>query len=380
MTSTADPNTTASLSTQEIWMDGSISPPAVHYTIVGLYVLVTSLGICGNGMVLYLFASKKIRYKSFNLLLLNLSIADLLADIFSYPYFLAGIDISPLRKLSSTNANIACAFTIGLTPFWTVTIVSLYTLGFISLTRCIKIRYPMRCSWITTRRCTVIYIIMAWIIGIGLPSPNFFSFKYVPNIPVCDREYPAGFNGGIYRIGFTLMSFVIPAVVMLLAFLLVACTVWKKSAMLSETSSLPAASIVKRRKAVKLLGALITVFFLCWSPFFIYFFLAAFMESTFRENNLGPKIICGTILAALCNTIADPIVYALRGDEFRKGFKEAIKQLQSGSIFCCRGQSLADVATGGEVELNGVISLYGTLIEAPAGTPASRRKEGAKSP
>ena len=332
-----------------------------------------SLGICGNGLVLYLFASKKIRYKSFNLLLLNLSIADLLADIFSYPYFIAGIDISPLRKLSSRNANIACAFTIGLTPFWTVTIVSLLTLSFISLTRYIKIRYPMRCSWITTRRCTVIYIIMAWIIGIGLPSPNFFSFKYVPKIPLCDREYPAGFNGTIYKTGYTIISFVIPVIVMLLAFLLVACTVWKKSAMLSETSSLPTASIVKRRKAVKLLGALIAVFFLCWSPFFIYFCLGAFMPRSFWKNNLASKVICGTILAALCNTIADPIVYALRGDEFREGFKEAI--LQSGSIFCCKGQNPADVATGGEVELNGVTSFYGTLIETPAGTPVSTHKE-----
>ena len=329
MTTTSDPNTTLSLSTQEILFDASIFSPAVHYIIVGLYVLVTCLGISGNSIVLYLFASRKIRPTSFNLLLLNLSVADVLATIFSYPYIFAGIDLSSLRKLSSKKANMTCAFTIGLTPFWAVTTVSLFTLTFISVTRCFKIRYPMRCNWITTRRATIIYIVIAWVAGIGLPFMNYFSFKFIRKTASCDREYPEGFNGGLYRIGIAVIAFILPIVIMLLAFLLVARTVWRKSATLGETTSLPTASVVKRRKAVKLLGALIIVFFVCWSPFFMYFLFSGIIESKFRGKKLANKIICIAILIALCNTVADPIVYALRGDEFRKEFKEILRHIAS---------------------------------------------------
>ena len=375
MTTTSNANTTFSPTTQEILLDASLFPPGVHYTIVTLYVLVTCFGICANCMVLYLFASKKIKFTSFNLLLLNLSVADLLADIFSYPYIFAGIDLSPLRNLSSKMADVSCAFTIGLTPFWTVTTVSLFTLTFISLTRCLKIRYPMRCEWITTRRCTIIYIVFAWIAGIGLPSPNFFSFKFVRKTAVCDRSYPEGFHSGIYRIGIALISFAIPITLMLSAFLLVAFSLWKKSKILGETTPLPDSSLAKRRNAVKLLGALIIVFFICWSPFFTYFLLSGIITSKFRGKNLANKIICGTILFALCNSAADPVVYALKGDEFRKAFQATLRQFASTgfgrkllSVLCCRKQHDTDMEMT-EKEGHSTGTLFGTPIGTPRGSP-----------
>ena len=354
MTSIADLNTTTSLGTQKALLDVSLFPRAVHHTIVGLYVFVTSLGICGNILVLYLFVSKKIRHKSFNVLLLNLSIADLLADIFSYPYIFAGINLSHLRKLSIENANLACAFTLGLTPFWTVTMVSVFILSFISLTRCVKIIYPMKCNWITSRRSVIIFIIMAWMSGILLPFPNFLSFKYIQKTAVCDRDNYSKAHQVIYRVFYTLMSFFIPVAVMLITFLLIACTLWKRSSMFSETSSLPIPGMVRKRKAVKLLGTLIAVFLICWSPFFIYFVLVAIMPRSFWENNLDSKVICATILAALCNTVADPIVYALRGDEFRKGLKDTLQQLQSVLILCSGRKDPANVETCRAVEVRGI--------------------------
>ena len=379
MTNTADPNTTSSVSTQEVLLDASLFSPVVHYTIIGLYVLVTCVGICGNSTVVYLFASKKIRYTSFNMLLLNLSIADLLADIFSYPYIFGGIDLSHLRKLSSKKANMACAFTIGLTPFWVVTTVSLFTLGFISIQRCVKIRFPMRFNWITTRRCTIMYIVVAWIAGIAFTFPNFFSFKFIRKTAVCDREYPPNFYSGIYRIMVVILGLALPVFVMLLSFFLTACKVLKKSSALGETSSTP--SMIKRRKAVKLLGALIIVFFVCWSPFFTYFLLGAIITSTFRGKNLASKIICGTILIALCNTVADPVVYALRGDEFRKGFKDTLQQIAStasamrlSSLPSCNSQTAPDRERTKNNE-DDPVTKFGTPLGTPISTPKGGRKE-----
>ena len=61
----------------------------------------------------------------------------------------------------------------------------------------------------------------------------------------------------------------------------------------------------------------------------MYFLLSGIIESKFRGKKLANKIICVAILIALCNTVADPIVYALRGDEFFKAFKEMLRQISS---------------------------------------------------
>ena len=60
------------------------------------------------------------------------------------------------------------------------------------------------------------------------------------------------------------------------------------------------------------------------------------------------------IVPHLCNTVADPVLYALRRDEFRKGFKDTFRQLQSVSILCSGQQDPANVETGPSVEVEGI--------------------------
>ena len=308
----------------------NLYPLAAQNTVIALYIIITCLGIFGNGTILYLFASRKVRYNSFNVLILNLAIADFLADVFAYPYITMGIDLGGLRRLSGANANLACAFTIGLTPFWMVTGVSIITLSFISYTRYLKIKYPMNVFCITERRGTTIFLCICWIAGICIPLPNFFSFRYLPKTAVCHRSWPEWFHGPTYRISTTLISIFLPTIVMLFTLISTRRILSKQSQSTDDViSQLPEGYLAKRRKVVRLFGALIVVFLTFWSPFFTYWVAAAITPQTFIENNLGGKVICVLILVALCNTVANPIVYALRGEEIQKGLKHTLQEILS---------------------------------------------------
>ena len=279
-------------------------------------------------MVCFLFATNRVPLTPFNSLLLNLSIADLMADIFSYPYIF--IDLTSLRNFSKRRADLACAFTIGLTPFWIVTSVSLLTLCFISMTRYVLIKYPFRHTFLTERAYTNTFLAFVWPISIALPLPNFFSFSYDPKTAICYRVWPNNFNGPVYSACIAVFGIGLPGTLMLFTFISTARSLWKRTL---DNVSTPMAGLIKRRKAVKLLGFLIVAFLVCWGPFFVYFVLSRSVKSAFPDGAEGEylrmKIIRAVILVALCNTSADPIIYGLRSEEFRKGLKDTIRRFSS---------------------------------------------------
>ena len=322
--------------TQEFKENPHLFSLPVECLIIALYVVVLFFGICGNAVVCYLFASKRVKCTSFNMLLLNLSVADLLADIFMIPYVFVGPAI--LRRLSNKNANWICAFTMGKVPFWVVTAVSLLSLSFISMTRYLQVKYPIAHSKVTSRRGTVISIIIMWLVGLALPAPLLLSFKYKPEIATCHRKWPEGFNGKIYSAATAIIGIVLPTAWMIFTFISTARILRKLNSHHvddnSNTQPLLSTNVVQRRKAVKLLGGLIIVFIICWSPFFIYWCLSGAAPAVFPQGGAEwdyarMRVHRCCLLVAFCNTVADPLIYALRGEEFRKALRDIIQKLFS---------------------------------------------------
>ena len=299
-----------------------------HIIVRAFYVLVTCLGLLGNCMVCYLFAARKVKYTTFNLQLLNLAISDILADISVYSYVFLGWELSALRKMSSENANIACAFTIaGLLPYWMATAVSVLLLAFISLSRYLKIKYPTKGYWLTSKQGTITIVILIWLLCMILSVPHLLSFVYDPRTARCNRSWPKGFNGQVYRFSTALISIALPTVMMLFTFISAAHRLWGRQKNISNSEHV----LVKRRNTVRHLGLLILVYLVFTTPFFIYWFIAGIIPYIRKNTNLERKLISTLILVALCNTVANPVVYAMRAEDFRKGVQE-IRQNISRSL------------------------------------------------
>ena len=309
--------------TQQDYVNIEILSPGLRYTLNTLYVIATILGMTGNGLVCCLFIAKKVKYTAFNLLLLNLSIADILADMSTYPYVFA--DLSKFRSLSRKHADIACAFTIGLTPFVVASAVSVVTLSYISLNRYAAIRFPLRAKkWFKNQTNAIVFIAILWPLAILMLLPNAYSFKFNPTYAICPRTWPKNFNGKIWSTSISIIGFALPLTTLLFTFVATVRCLWIKKCAMSNGKG----SLTRKRKAAVLLGALIVAFFVCWGPFFGYFILSRSVKRIFPAGVRGEfvrmKVVRFVCLIAVCNTVADPLVYAFRSDEFRQGFMDIL--------------------------------------------------------
>ena len=300
---------TASGSPQDIFS------PSVAILIDSLYIIITLTGFFGNILICYIVLKRKVRRTAFNLLLMNLSFSDLMADIFCYPYIF--IDLKKLDG-SQRARNAACSLTIGLTPFFICTSVSLMTLAIISINRYIIINHPLKVTWQTSSDGAKFMITATWVLGIIILIPNFFSFEHIEYWGICRRHWPSTINGTVYSTATTVLGLVIPIIIFTFSFI---ATVKGFRNKIHDQLSAYSNRAKSRKRVILLLGALIAAFFICWGPFFVYWFVSR-STSLFPPGNDGEyermKFVRITILIALCNTLADPILYAFLSDEYRK--------------------------------------------------------------
>ena len=292
-----------------------------------LYVVVAILGVLGNGLVFYLFGSKRVKMTSFNILLLNLSISDTLADLSIWPY--AFIDLRSLRGLSQSEADFMCFITMGQMTYWLASTAALVTLCFISISRFLFIRYPTKVHCIKKSHALCIVILFIWPFSIGSVMPNLFSFYYNSQFSICERRWPDGINGRAYSGVTALLGNLLPSSLLIFTFVATRQRLWLTQA----TSLNHSPSSIRRRKAASmLLACLVLAFFACWAPFFIYWALSRAFKSIFPEGPEGEymrmRIVVFVVFFSLCNTVADPIIYGLRGEDFRK----SLRKLKSGML------------------------------------------------
>ena len=298
-----------------------VMPVGLHWFINSLMVITTLLGAIGNSLVCYFFYKKKVKLTSFNMLLLNLSIADLLADAFAYPHIF--VDLRMLRDFSQADANILCALTIGITPFGVVTGVTILTISYISVNRFVSVRYPFKTSFFKSRKCTAWILVIFWLWSTAYIIPNGFAFRFDYYGAVCYREWPETINGVAWTIVGLFLVLIIPITIMIVSFF--STLHHFKVANVGETVE-QRESMERRKRAVKLLGYLILTYFICWGPSSIYLLISIALPKVWPEGDEGQyarmRAIRVTFLITLTNTVMDPIIYGYHNREFQKCFKE----------------------------------------------------------
>ena len=302
-------------------LNKDLLPIWIDITMKVLYVVVAGLGVLGNGLVFYLFGSKRVKMTPFNVLLLNLSISDTLGDMSLWPYVF--IDLRSLRGLSQSAANSMCVVIMGHMTYWLAASAALLTLCVVSISRYFFIRYPMKAQCFKKRHALYIVILFIWPISTAVVMPHFFSFYYNAQFSICERRWPDGINGRVYSGITALLAYILPVCILIFTFIATRQRLW----LTKSTNLIRSPSSIRRRKAASmLLAALILAFFACWGPFFIYWALSRTIRSIFPEGPEGEyirmRIIVFVVFVSLCNTVADPIIYGLRGGDFRKSLRK----------------------------------------------------------
>ena len=180
-----------------------------HIVIIFIYIMATLINFCGNYLVWRAVMRNKKLQTPMNYLLLNLSLADMVCGASVYPFLF----ISDVGKIFTHPGKQAflCMVTEGLGFFFIASGVSIFTLSGISYNRFVAVKYPLKRNLRMTRRSTIVFSTLAWVICTAIMIPSLRSFRYESKLTSCIRRW-LPINGTVYRLFLLFAGTIVPTV------------------------------------------------------------------------------------------------------------------------------------------------------------------------
>ena len=281
-----------------------------------LYGIVFLVGLGGNSLVIYVVLRFSKMQTVTNMYIFNLAVAD--------EMFLTGLPF------------LITTMTFGYWPFgrlmckvyMTTTSINQFTSSLL-LTVMSADRYVAVCHPISSPRYRTPFIakficLTAWTVSALLMVPIYIYASILPNdtdTVSCNIYWPESeFMNG--QKAFTLYSFTlgfaIPLVLILLFYFLVICklrTVGPKNRSKEKKRS--------HRKVTYLVLTVITVYVICWLPYWITQVYITLLPPRQGQGHLGLTIILLAGSLSYANSAMNPILYAFLSDNFKKSFAKA---------------------------------------------------------
>ncbi|XP_071809420.1 galanin receptor 2b-like [Asterias amurensis] len=284
-----------------------------------LYALIGSSGILGNGLVCFVFISKRKSFSSItNLLILNQS----MIDFFDSIVFLL-IRFGPVVLSDEVNAwdEFVCRFWLSEYLMWVLFIASTVNLVFVSLERYLAICHPVKHRNFFTKRLAKLGMALVWLIGLTYqsywPAIQFYA------LGTCYPSWPSVILQRTMGVVLFLCEFLLPLSVMTFSYVKIIIALSGRGKMNGKTTN----TFQKAKKNVTTTLCLVFMsYVICWTP----------TEFTFLLFNLGRDYDFSSTthqivtLLVLCNMCVNPFIYAFKYDHFKKHAKAMFCR-------CCRG-------------------------------------------
>ncbi|XP_033836007.1 prokineticin receptor 1b [Periophthalmus magnuspinnatus] len=260
-------------------------------TIVIGVVLGCIMLVCGLGN--FLFIATLTRYKKLrnltNLLIANLAISDFIVAVVCCPFL---VDYYVVKKLSWDHGLVLCA---SVNYLQTVSLyVSTNALLAIAVDRYMAIVHPLR----PRMKYQTAYVVITgvWIVPVLISAPSaYFASETIygststnPKV-FCAQIWPV--EKQVYYRSYFMFIFAIefigPVIIMTLCYARISRELWFKSVPGFQTEQIRK-RLRCRRKTVMVLIAILTLYILCWAPYYAYTILRDFHPTiiTRQKNSL----------------------------------------------------------------------------------------------
>lgn len=281
--------------------------PAYDTFIILLALLIIAI----NGLVVCLFIWKPFLKEITNYFLVSLAVSDGLTGLVVIPLYFA-------CNLSGTKIELCFSFDIvhRLTAFSTV-----YHLLFITCDRYVAITRPFRHSAVFTSGVAYILLATAW--GIALFLPLIQLAWYDPyNLHVINdriRRYELHYN-----ITCSVIGFLLPVIVMILAYLEMLRIVTRHARAIEATTR-EKQVLTKEKRAMVIFASMLLVYVVCWFPFFFF----ALVQDLPAGYVAVPDVVYLILFFfRFCTSIVNPILYVFFKTDFKKALREVVTQYE----------------------------------------------------
>lgn len=286
------------------------------YTITQiLYAIVCVVGLFGNSLVIYVVVRFSKMQTVTNMYIVNLAVAD--------ECFLIGIPflITTMALQLWPFGNIMCKI------YMTTTSINQFTssifLTIMSADRYVAVCHPISAPKLRTPLISKVISITAWTASAFLMIPVFMyaSIMNNDNVNSCNIIWPEMENlSG--QTAFTLYSFIlgfaIPLVLIFCFYVLVIKklrTVGPKNKSKEKKKS--------HRKVTKLVLTVITVYVVCWLPYWITQVALIYTPPKQCQSHFVITVFLLVGILSYSNSAMNPILYAFLSDNFKKSFLKA---------------------------------------------------------
>ncbi|KAE8749776.1 Allatostatin-C Receptor [Frankliniella occidentalis] len=288
---------------------------AMGYFSMALYLVVCIVGLLGNTLVIYVVLRYSKMQTVTNMYIVNLAVAD--------ECFLIGIPF-----LFTTMLLERWPFGNGMCKvYMTTTSINQFTssifLTIMSADRYVAVCHPISSPRVRTPFISKVVSLTAWTASALLMVPVFMYASEMerggPNS--CNILWPESENVS-GQTAFTLYSFILGfAIPLVLIFVFYILVIRKLKTVGPKNKSKEKKKT--HRKVTKMVLIVITVYVLCWLPYWITQVALIFTPPNRCQNNFTVTVFLFAGCLSYSNSAMNPILYAFLSDNFKKSFMKA---------------------------------------------------------
>lgn len=311
--------------------EGVPPDPASMETIVFLSILfciIGTTGLIGNSLVIIVIVlDRKMRQSLTNIFIMNLAAADFVIML---------VGIPEIVQFMMNRGWLLGAALCKVNRY--VLVVSLYvsilSLVFVCIERFVAIVYPLKAHILCGRRKIVFAILFIWPVSLafGLPTMiyNTLTFPH-PSVPYehCFIMFPERQYHQVFEYVQFVFFYFIPVTVQVILYAVIGKKLYASTEELHARFQMrkdtrlkhdkTSDTIKARKDVVKMLASSVLVYIVCYAPPQILLFYDTFSPKPFQVT-WSFRVF--SIVISNVNSAANPILYSIFSQNFRKNFKK----------------------------------------------------------
>lgn len=279
----------------------------IFFSLIGI------TGFVGNLLVVITVVCNQQMRNTTNLLIFNLSFADLLFVCFCIPF--TAVDYSFGQWPFGESWCKMVQYLISVTAY-----ISIYTLVLMSLDRFMAVCYPV--SRVRSERNALISIIVLWAAVLIINVPTYSAhglqeYEYLDrNLTSCMfLENNALLTWSTFHIVMFVSSYLLPLILISGLYLLMLMRLWKSNLTQSKESKRG------KRRVTRLVLIVVACFATLWLPIQTILLLKS-LKLFETQNHLNIALQISAHILAYVSSCINPLLYAFLSDNFRKSFRK----------------------------------------------------------
>lgn len=282
----------------------------IFFSLIGI------TGFVGNLLVVITVVCNQQMRNTTNLLIFNLSFADLLFVCFCIPF--TAVDYSFGQWPFGESWCKMVQYLISVTAY-----ISIYTLVLMSLDRFMAVCYPV--SRVRNERNALISIVILWAVVLIINVPTYLAhglheysdLDHTRNFTSCMflEEDNALLTWSTFHIVMFASSYLLPLILISGLYLVMLMRLWKSNLTQSEESKRG------KRRVTRLVLIVVACFAILWLPIQTILLLKS-LKLFQAQNHLTIALQISAHILAYTSSCINPLLYAFLSDNFRKSFRK----------------------------------------------------------